>query len=69
MDWAFSGGCGVNFDPKKSNCITAYEINRIMSNSKLRRSTLWFDKVNGEYQMLGEKELQRRFGKYFSVEE
>lgn len=65
MDRAFENGCGTNFDPTNQSCITAFEVNRILSSKTLFAATIWYETQGSTYRKLTAKEIRAKFEKYF----
>lgn len=65
MDRAFQNGCGSKFNPENSGCVTAYEVNRILSNETLFAATIWYELRGESYKVLSPAEVQTKFEKYF----
>lgn len=62
-DQAFQKGCGTSFDPKAEHCVTAFEINHILSKQEFYDSTVWFQ--GPENTKMAPAELKEKFEKYF----
>lgn len=62
---SFKYGCGKDLPAKDNTCVTAQEMNRILSDPKLFAATLWYEEKNSVYQKLTPEQVQVKFGKYF----
>ena len=65
IDRAFQNGCGATFDPNNGPCITAFEVNRILSNEKLFTATIWYEAQGSTYRKWTADEVRAKFEKYF----